>query len=72
MKQLCRYPDLVVANVVSNRTQLGRMIKHHDFPKPIQLGPNSVAWYVNEVEDWIESRQVTNTSQRCDSNADAV
>lgn len=26
------------------------------FPKRIRLGPNRVAWLLNEVEEWIEAR----------------
>ena len=35
--------------------------RRHDaeaqFPKPIQLGPNSVGWKLSEVNDWLESRK---------------
>lgn len=27
-----------------------------DFPELIQLGPNSVGWYENEIDAWIDSR----------------
>jgi prophage regulatory protein len=26
------------------------------FPKPIHLGPRSVGWLANEIEDWIAAR----------------
>jgi len=28
------------------------------FPKPIHLGPRSVGWLANEIEDWIVARVV--------------
>ena len=33
-----------------------RKEKAGEFPKRIQLGPNSVGWYADEVEAWLESR----------------
>lgn len=27
-----------------------------DFPEMVQLGPNSVGFYENEIQDWIDSR----------------
>ena len=26
------------------------------FPKPVQTGPNSIGWYADEIEEWLESR----------------
>ncbi len=27
------------------------------FPRPVKLGPNSIAWRSDEIEAWIESRE---------------
>ncbi len=27
-----------------------------DFPAPVQLGPNAIGWYENEIDTWLESR----------------
>ena len=27
-----------------------------DFPAPVQLGPNAIGWYEDEIDDWLESR----------------
>ena len=29
---------------------------HLEFPKPVQLGDNSVAWFEDEVDDWLLQR----------------
>jgi prophage regulatory protein len=29
---------------------------HLNFPKPIQLGPNSVAWFEHEIDEWLIRR----------------
>ncbi len=26
------------------------------FPEPVQVGPNKIGWYEDEVEEWLESR----------------
>ena len=36
-----------------------RLIKQGDFPKPIRLGPNRVAWRTTDIERWIEAREVS-------------
>jgi predicted DNA-binding transcriptional regulator AlpA len=53
---LFRFKDLVENGIVNNRVTLKRAIELHGFPKPIALGPNTIAWRRSEVEEWIESR----------------
>ena len=26
------------------------------FPEPVQIGPNKIGWYQDEIGDWLESR----------------
>jgi prophage regulatory protein len=33
-----------------------RLEKRGEFPKRVSIGPNAVAWFVDEVEAWIEGR----------------
>ena len=40
-----------------SRTQLWRDIRAEKFPAPIEIGPNSVAWFRAEVEAWKRSRR---------------
>ncbi len=54
-QDLLRLPRLI------ERTGMGRAsiyaaIKRGDFPKPIQLGPRSVAWPSGEIDAWIAER----------------
>lgn len=37
-------------------TTLRRWVREGNFPKPIKLGANCVAWRRDEVDAWIESR----------------
>jgi prophage regulatory protein len=37
-------------------TTLRRWVREGNFPKPIKLGANCVAWRREEVDAWLESR----------------
>jgi len=39
-----------------SRVQIWRDVKAGKFPAPVQLGPNSVGWYEDEVDAWLASR----------------
>ena len=55
-KYYIRYPDLRDKGIVKNRVTLSRWIKAGRFPKPIHLGPNSIAWLVEEICAWEQKR----------------
>jgi prophage regulatory protein len=44
------------AKVGYSPAHIDRLEKAGEFPKRINLGPNSVAWLEHEVEAWIEAR----------------
>lgn len=46
----------ICLEVRKSRVQLWRDIRAGRFPPPIELGPNSVAWYGAEVRAWKASR----------------
>ena len=54
--KLIRFQGLVECNIVKNRVTLQRWINSNGFPKPVRLGPNTVAWKASEVQAWIEGR----------------
>lgn len=41
-----------------SRTQTWRKSRdpNDDFPAPVQLGPNTIGWYEDEIDAWLESR----------------
>lgn len=53
---LVRYKYLEDKGIISNRMQLARAIERYGFPKPIALGENTLAWHLEEVENWLKSR----------------
>jgi prophage regulatory protein len=54
--KLLRYLNLKENNVVNNRMTLMRWVKSGDFPQPIRIGKNSIAWRESDVEAWLERR----------------
>ena len=55
------YLDLegVSAFVALSETTLQKLIREDAFPKPRLLSGRRVAWLVREVEDWAESRPIS-------------
>jgi predicted DNA-binding transcriptional regulator AlpA len=49
-----KYPE--EKGIISNRMQLARAIERYGFPKPVALGENTLAWPLDEVENWLKSR----------------
>ena len=39
-----------------SRVQRWRRVRKGTFPAPVQLGPNSIGWYEDEVEAFIANR----------------
>ena len=52
-----RFRHLKGSGRVPNRTTLRRWVQAGLFPAPVTLGENSIAWRVDEVEEWDRSRE---------------
>lgn len=39
-----------------SRSQRWRRVRNQTFPTPVQLGPNSMGWYEDEIEAWLAAR----------------
>ncbi len=61
-----RFNDLKQRGIVNNRMTLWRWIKGQDFPEGVLLGPNTRAWPVVEVRDWLGTRKSQKTSTDCE------
>jgi len=53
-RRLIRWP-VVYKKTGKSRTQAWRDIRVGRFPAPVQTGPNSVAWYEDEIDTYVES-----------------
>lgn len=40
-----------------HRSTVYRLIDRKEFPAPIRLGPNSVGWLREEVDEWVVTRE---------------
>lgn len=54
-KHYLRFPALSAKLGGRSRASIFRDMRDRNFPKPISLGPNYVAWDESEVDDWIAS-----------------
>ncbi len=54
---LVRFKALKSKGIVDNRVTLDRWMNDFGFPQPIQLGPNTLAWDLDEVTPWIAARK---------------
>ena len=55
--KLIRFKGLVDLGIIGNRVTLQRWIHSGRFPKPIRIGPNSVAWRWDSVQQWLDARE---------------
>jgi predicted DNA-binding transcriptional regulator AlpA len=46
----------ICAEVQKSRVQLWRDVRAGRFPAPIETGPNSIAWFRAEIDEWLASR----------------
>jgi len=72
--KICRLPTLEEKTGLSRWT-IDRLEGRGDFPKRVKLGPRSIGWLEDEVDDWIEDRlaareDVLNKEQDYDSFED--
>lgn len=59
MTKILRFPSVIEKTGLS-RSTIYLKISQGIFPKPFSLGPNSIGWLEKDVDDWINSRAITN------------
>jgi len=50
------FADLKKMGIVSNWPTLSRWIRYEGFPPGIKLGPNTRAWFKDDVMAWLANR----------------
>jgi prophage regulatory protein len=53
--RLIRLPEVKLRTGLA-RSSIYRMMDDGTFPSPRKLGPRAVAWLVNDIDAWIDSR----------------
>jgi len=54
--RLIRLPEVLAMTGLKNRQDLYLGMKKGAFPCPVKISSRAVAWRLNEIQDWIESR----------------
>jgi len=47
-----------------SRSTIWKLLSEGKFPKPIRLGSRSIAWRINDIEEWLQSRQELTSHRR--------
>ena len=55
-KQFIRRRQVMEMTGIKSSTTLYRWISEGRFCRQVKIGPRASAWYLHEVQDWIESR----------------
>lgn len=53
--ELMLLPDVIDYTTLS-KPVIYRLMKRDEFPLPVQLAPNRVAWRRSEVAEWVDNR----------------
>lgn len=56
MRQIIRRPEVTKATGMSPST-IDRLEKKGEFVQRVRLSSNSIGWFADEVEKWMESRE---------------
>lgn len=51
-----RYPDLRQRGIFYCREWLNKLIERGEFPSPVAIGANRIAWRESDIERWLASR----------------
>jgi prophage regulatory protein len=55
-KQLIRCKQVMAMTGITSRSTLYRWIAEGRFCPQVKIGPRASAWYLHEVQNWIDSR----------------
>ena len=55
-RRILRWPE-VHRKVTLSRQYVARLERQNCFPRRVQLGPQSVGWFSDEIDRWLEERQ---------------
>jgi predicted DNA-binding transcriptional regulator AlpA len=58
--KLIRFKQLRADFVPRGRTTLWQMVRDKQFPAPVRIGKNGIAWRSDEIQAWIKSREKAN------------
>ena len=56
MRKIMSHTDTLTAIGSPNRKSVYNWVRKGVFPEPVQVGPNKIGWYEDEVAAWLDSR----------------
>lgn len=68
--RLLKRPEVEAVTGLSRAAIYAKM-RTFDFPLPVRLGPNSVAWRASEIDEWIGGLKKATELRRGESRATA-
>jgi prophage regulatory protein len=57
IERLLTTPEVLRVTTIKHRNTLRRMVKAKQFPQPIKLSDNRIAWRSSTVAEWIAARE---------------
>ena len=55
-RKIIRWPEVSDLTGIKARSTAWRRMRAGTFPESIVTGDNSIGWYNDEIQDWIDSR----------------
>jgi predicted DNA-binding transcriptional regulator AlpA len=62
-RRLVKFNDLKARQIAKNHPSLKDLIEKHGFPPGFWTGPNTHAWWEDEVEMWLAARPTTRPTE---------
>jgi hypothetical protein len=62
LRPMIRPAAIFEAGIANNYPGLYGLIERNGFPQPVQLGDKSIAFFADEVRNWVESRKRSSSS----------
>jgi len=63
-RRLLTFSDLKARGIPWTRMHLGRLERAGKFPQHIGLGENSIAWFEDEIDDFLEAKAAARDQRR--------
>ena len=68
---LLRLPQVRARCGNKSRAQIWRDVRNGTFPAPVEIGPNSKAWFDDEIDEWQENLSRANYAPTDDAAKNA-
>jgi prophage regulatory protein len=69
-RRLVPYPGLGERGIPFTRMHLGRLEAEGKFPQRIQLGENTIAWFEDEIDDYLEQKAAARQRRNAGAKAE--